>query len=137
MGHVSGEKFFDYIDTEPCVSAKHLISLGLSWLRPAAVPGQGGEHPVNERPLRYWRDLFSDRGYRCFDCIRPAVLTEKLIRLCYRYNSLLYVNQGVIADLAPLIWRLRRRGVGLLPRRTVTGIAQLSARRKVAGFAEC
>lgn len=246
MGHVYDEKFFDYIDTESCVSARRLISLSLPWLTPlsvldvgcgrgtwlrhwlsegvedvvgvdgdfidrsrlhfdvgrfqshdlelpfdlgrkfdlvqslevaehlspstsenfvgsltahgdtilfsAAVPGQGGEHHVNERPLSYWRDLFGDQGYRCFDCIRSAILTERTVRPWYRYNSLLYVNQNAVADLpshvratevplnapivdlAPLSWRLRRWGVGLLPRRTVTGIAQFNAHRKAARF---
>ena len=246
MGHVYDKEFFDYIDTESCVSATRLISLSLPWLKPrsvldvgcgrgawlrhwllegvedvfgvdgdfidrselhfdvsrfqphdlelpldlgrrfdlvqslevaehlspstsedfvksltlhgdivlfsAAVPGQGGEHHVNERPLSYWRDLFGNQGYRCFDCIRSAILTESAIRPWYRYNSLLYVNEiavadlpsniratevppnAPIADLAPLSWRLRRWGVGLLPRRTVTGIAQFNARRKAERF---
>jgi hypothetical protein len=39
----------------------------------AAVPGQVGEHHVNEQPPEYWRAKFRDRGYLAIDYIRPQV----------------------------------------------------------------
>lgn len=115
----------------------------------AAVPGQGGEHHVNERPLAFWRDLFAARSYRCFDCIRPQVAGDAAIRPWYRYNALLFVADARVAalpeavrrseiaasdpvpDIAPLAWRLRRMVVSAMPRGLVTLIAQGNARRRV------
>jgi len=116
----------------------------------AAVPGQGGEHHVNERPQAYWRDLFARHGYKGFDCIRPHVKGEREVRPWYRYNTLLFVHQDQVASLppeiaatevtatgpvafpAPLSWRLRLLLVRLLPLGAVTGLAKLNARLKVA-----
>ena len=39
----------------------------------AAVPGQGGEFHVNERPLAFWQDLFAAHGYVAHDCVRPRL----------------------------------------------------------------
>ncbi|WP_293575213.1 methyltransferase domain-containing protein [Phaeobacter sp.] len=111
----------------------------------AAVPGQGGEFHINEQPLSFWQDLFAQRGYRAFDCVRPALKTADGVEPWYRYNTVLYVNdagrdglpQEVLAsELAagqpvPLAgslgWRLRRGIVSLMPRPMVTKIAQARA----------
>lgn len=116
----------------------------------AAVPGQGGEHHVNERPQSYWRDLFLAQGYRGFDCVRRHVLTEQDVRPWYRFNTLLFVHTndvdtlptevrgteissvGPVAFPAPISWRLRLLLVGLLPRSAVTALAKLNARLKVS-----
>lgn len=99
----------------------------------AAVPGQGGEFHVNERPLEYWRQKFVARGYRCYDPIRPVILSNDSVEPWYRYNSLLYANDRVrsrlprqvaesevtqetkIPDLAPLSWRARNAVIRTLP----------------------
>jgi hypothetical protein len=117
----------------------------------AAVPGQGGEHHVNERPLEFWRDRFAARSYRCFDCIRPKVLQDRLIKPWYRYNTLLYVHERRVASLpedirrteipagrripdpAPIGWRLRKALVATMPRSLVTLIARANAWR-IVGF---
>ena len=93
----------------------------------AAVPGQGGEFHVNEQPLEFWRKLFASHGFRCFDPLRPRIVTDRRVEPWYRYNTLLYVREercgslphevrltevspGTdIAERAPLSWRLRNR----------------------------
>ena len=111
----------------------------------AAVPGQGGEHHINEQPLAFWQELFAARGYRPFDCVRPVLRSNRKVAPWYRYNSILYVNEegraGLPDDImrsevpegtpvkegGDLVWRLRRAVVSHLPRQTVTQIAQVRA----------
>lgn len=99
----------------------------------AAVPGQGGEFHVNERPLEYWREKFIARGYRCYDPIRPIIRGNQSVEPWYRYNSLLYANERgrsrlpqeviesevfrgtKVSDLAPLSWRARNAVIRRLP----------------------
>ncbi len=67
----------------------------------AAVPGQGGEHHVNEQPLAFWRGLFAARGYRAVDLVRPAVRGDAGVQRWYCCNTVLYVNDAAAARLAP------------------------------------
>ena len=108
----------------------------------AAVPGQGGEFHINEKPLSYWRDLFEQAGYRCFDPIRPAVLNDDRVEPWYRYNTLLYVAEGKVLTLspeilrteiksgfpiknvAPLSWRMRNAVIGVLPEFLAAGLVK-------------
>lgn len=109
----------------------------------AAVPGQGGEGHVNERPLEYWRGLFRGRGFRPIDCLRPIISADKAISYWYRYNIMLYArpdtwerlspevreftipdSQRKIRDYSPLSYRLRRQVIRLLPKRAVDAIAR-------------
>ena len=62
----------------------------------AAIPGQGGEGHINERPYDYWRDLFVKKDYFLIDFIRPMIVKNENITWWYRYNIFLYVNQKVI-----------------------------------------
>ncbi|MBV2360002.1 class I SAM-dependent methyltransferase [Thalassococcus sp. CAU 1522] len=111
----------------------------------AAVTGQGGEFHVNEQPLSFWQGLFAARGYRAYDCIRPALSDNGDVEPWYRYNAVLYVNEAGRAGLPVAIlrhavpegqavanggnwpWRLRRAVVSVLPQGTVTRIAQTRA----------
>jgi len=109
----------------------------------AAVPGQGGEHHVNEQPLEYWRALFAEREYDCFDFLRPALRERREVRPWYRYNTVIYANAAGQEQLAPgalatrahrieeagdFAWRLRKGVVRMLPRAAVDRIAMLMAR---------
>jgi cyclopropane fatty-acyl-phospholipid synthase-like methyltransferase len=58
----------------------------------AAVPGQGGEHHVNEQKLAYWRAIFRARGYMPVDVVRPAVKDNSAVQRWYRCNTVLYVR---------------------------------------------
>ncbi|MEY8801262.1 class I SAM-dependent methyltransferase [Leisingera sp. XS_AS12] len=111
----------------------------------AAVPGQGGEFHINEKPLSFWQELFAERGYTAFDFARPKLKHMEGLEPWYRYNTVLYVNdagrQGlppeVLASEVPagrpvplagsLGWRMRRGVVSMMPRGMVTRIAQARA----------
>jgi len=109
----------------------------------AAGPGQGGEFHINEQPYQYWRDKFARRGFEVVDCIRPNIVDIRAIEPWYRYNMFLYVHEKaldrippmlrrmqlqrdeLIADLAPLAWRLRNLTFRYLPQPIVQRIARL------------
>lgn len=112
----------------------------------AAVPGQGGEHHVNERAYGYWRDMFMARGYQMYDAIRPLLADEFDVAPWYRYNAFVYANRAgaerlsaqarahhltatqTVPNVAPLAWRLRCRAVALLPPETANRAARLKHR---------
>jgi SAM-dependent methyltransferase len=56
----------------------------------AAIPGQGGKRHLNERPHRYWQDLFASYGFACFDCLRPRIWQDGRVAWWYRQNLFLY-----------------------------------------------
>lgn len=111
----------------------------------AAVPGQGGEHHVNEQPLEFWRGLFATRGYRAVDLVRPAVLGDADVQKWYRCNTLLYVNDAGAGRLSaqakahmvrdaealqtywPRLDRARQQALRTLPLRVVDRLAALNA----------
>jgi SAM-dependent methyltransferase len=51
-----------------------------------AIPGQGGEHHINEQPLEYWREKFRERRYVAIDCVRPQVIANLQVQHWYRYK---------------------------------------------------
>jgi hypothetical protein len=109
----------------------------------AAAPGQGGEFHVNEQPYEYWRAKFATRGYQVVDCVRPNILGIRSVEPWYRYNTFLYVDEKavdkipltfrqmqvpreeIIADLAPIAWRLRNSALRWFPQPVVQRIARL------------
>lgn len=111
----------------------------------AAVPGQGGEHHVNEQSFEFWRLLFADRGFQPFDCLRTRFAGQPL-EPWYARNMLLYVaveavdglpesirqtaiSQGSeIPDLSPFSFRVRRSILRRLPVGWVTRLAVLKHR---------
>ena len=113
----------------------------------AAVPGQGGEHHINEQPLGYWRALFARHGYVPCDISRPILRDNPDVQRWYRYNTLLYVKQARLAGMpgfvrdaaipaqAPIanFWPARfvvQHGIiSLLPRAAVDFLARLAAMR--------
>src|SRR5205814_1764959 len=65
----------------------------------AAIPGQGGEHHVNEQPWEYWRVKFADRGYEVFDFLRPRMREDRSIYHCYRFNSFIFAHRSIVPAL--------------------------------------
>ncbi|MBV9861714.1 MAG: hypothetical protein JO267_06150 [Alphaproteobacteria bacterium] len=120
-----------------------LVAHGPVVLFSAAVPGQGGENHVNERPPEYWRGLFHARGYVPIDYLRPLIVGDPEVAPWYRYNMLLYAAEGLVAalpealrsrlvpetealrDYRPLPCRLRQALVRQLPPAAVNRIARL------------
>jgi len=128
------------------VLVENLVRHGSLVLFSAAVPGQGGEAHVNERPPSFWRALFLSAGHSPYDCVRPAVAGFGSVEPWYRYNTLLYAGDDLrdslpaaigarriddadpIPDLSPWPWRLRCALLGLLPATAVTRLAVLKHR---------
>ncbi|MEP4195347.1 MAG: GtrA family protein [Aliishimia sp.] len=111
----------------------------------AAVVGQGGEFHVNEQPLSFWQEMFEERGYRAYDCLRPHMKNNRDVEPWYRYNAVFYANEAgqrnlpasirahqvregqSLQNAGDLMWCVRRNIVAQLPQNTVTRIAQARA----------
>lgn len=107
----------------------------------AAVPGQGGENHINEQPYHFWHNLFDDRGYQLFDCIRPHIANNSSVEPWYRYNLLLFVHEETVStlpknvtmthvkygqhirDFSPITYRARKLLLRNLPNNLMTKLA--------------
>ena len=58
----------------------------------AALPSQGGENHLNERPFEYWQALFREKGYEFYDLLRPRIWNDGDIEWWYRQNMFVVVN---------------------------------------------
>jgi hypothetical protein len=68
----------------------------------AAVPFQGGQGHINERPISYWVKLFEARKYTVYDFIRPQIWNNQSVDWWYRQNILIFSKrQDVFTDLPP------------------------------------
>lgn len=135
--HLPAERAAGFIDTLAAHGSRILFS--------AAVPGQGGEHHINERPLEYWRAIFRERGFAAVDCLRPLICDDATIERWYRYNTLLYVKDCELRTLSepisacrvpddkplreyrPMPRRVRDSVVRRLPGRAVDRLSRLKA----------
>lgn len=63
----------------------------------AAVPGQGGNHHVNERWPSWWAAKFAARGFMPADALRPSVWAEHSVEWWYRQNTILYISAPRLA----------------------------------------
>lgn len=63
----------------------------------AAIPGQGGEHHVNERWPSVWAGLFAEHGLAAFDPFRGLFWADQRVAWWYRQNLLLFARPGVLA----------------------------------------
>jgi hypothetical protein len=136
--HLSADKAETFVET--LVRHSPLVMFS------AAVPGQGGEHHVNERPLEYWRGLFRQKGYSAIDYLRPLICNDFQIAWWYRYHVLLYVKRDYVAalpeairsclladgdelrDYYPRRYRLRNAIVRQLPAGIIDRLAAMKAR---------
>jgi len=75
----------------------------------AAIPGQGGQHHVNEQWPGYWAELFRAEGYCLHDVIRPMIWDEEEISWWYRQNTFLVVSESSsnLVDRFPQAWRAK------------------------------
>jgi SAM-dependent methyltransferase len=73
----------------------NLCNAGDIVLFSAAIPGQGGYSHINEQWPSYWASLFSRKGYRCLDVIRPIIWTDERVDAWYRQNTLLFARENV------------------------------------------
>ena len=70
-----------------------LCAVGRCILFSAAIPGQGGTNHLNEQYPSYWIKLFAERGFRCFDVIRPKFWADQQIIFYLRQNLMLFVDE--------------------------------------------
>ncbi len=73
---------------------KSLAAHGSVVLFSAAIPGQGGQHHINEQWQSYWQQLFATEGYLAIDLIRPHIWHHPDVLPWYKQNLLLYVKKG-------------------------------------------
>ncbi len=62
----------------------------------AAIPGQGGQGHVNERPPAYWVDLFAQRGLAGSGALRTELWDDERIEAWYRQNLLVFADPKVL-----------------------------------------
>lgn len=135
--HIPAARARQFVDT--------LTTHGSCVLSSAAVPGQGGEHHVNEQPLGYWRAIFRQKGFLPIDYLRPLICGDADIEPWYRYNTILYVAEADLAalpealrlrlvadadeldDYRPLPYRLRQALTRRLPVGAVSRLSRLRA----------
>jgi SAM-dependent methyltransferase len=60
----------------------------------AALPGQGGQHHINEQWPIYWQELFNDCGYEMIDFFRFKIWNNPKIEYWYKQNLFLVVRKG-------------------------------------------
>ena len=117
----------------------------------AAQPGQGGEMHYNERRPSYWAGLFAAQGYAAFDCLRPAIRTDKSVDPWYRFNTVVYANETGQARLAAsatatrvndladldgggnLVWKVRTMVLRPLPMHVVSALSRMRYSAVTAG----
>jgi hypothetical protein len=81
----------------------------------AAIPGQGGNHHVNEQWPDYWKALFDARGYVMIDALRPRFWNNPKIESWYRQNLFYAVKKDKLSAIPLLQSEYDRRGSELLP----------------------
>jgi SAM-dependent methyltransferase len=59
----------------------------------AAIPGQGGQHHVNEQWPSYWVKKFSEHGLALFDVIRPTIWQNPEVEVWYRQNIFIFSSE--------------------------------------------
>ncbi len=70
-----------------------LTQIGEIIMFSAAYTKQGGDNHINEQPLKYWMDIFSEHGYKGYDIVRPFIQFEKDIPYWYRQNIVVFVKE--------------------------------------------
>jgi len=82
----------------------------------AAIPGQGGQHHINEQWVDYWQLRFRQMGYILADAIRPLIWNDGNVDVWYRQNIFLYVKENKIplleqrvqmAEIHPALWKAK------------------------------
>ncbi len=103
----------------------------------AAIPGQGGDHHVNEQWPSYWAEKFAKAGYTLYDIIRPQIWTDPRIIWWYRQNMLVFArgrtfDNGLtpIDVVHPEFWQNRQEVMRSVPKAlgTARGVSLPAAR---------
>lgn len=60
----------------------------------AAIPYQGGTGHQTENWPSYWAQLFSSKGFRCYDLLRHRIWNQRGINFWYKQNLLVFIREG-------------------------------------------
>jgi hypothetical protein len=85
-----------------CISDSLISNLTLASdiiLFSAAVPEQGGQHHVNERPPSYWNEKFEVKGFTQLDFLRPRFWENEEVAWWYRQNMMVYSKTNLNDEL--------------------------------------
>lgn len=74
-----------------------LIAHGDTILFSAAIPGQHGQHHINEQWPEYWQQKFKKFGFHFHDSVRPQIWNNDRIDFWYRQN--IFILKKEMADL--------------------------------------
>jgi SAM-dependent methyltransferase len=74
----------------------------------AAIPGQFGDHHVNEQWPSYWVSLFEKCGFKVFDILRWRIWNDPKVTWYYRQNMLVFATP----ERASTIPALCEEGIG-------------------------
>jgi len=69
----------------------------------AAIPHQGGTHHVNCRWQSFWASIFAERGFDCYDIVRPTIWGKDDVCFWYQQNLIVYIR----ASSPPAAGRVR------------------------------
>jgi SAM-dependent methyltransferase len=113
-----------------------LTKHGETILFSSAIPGQGGDHHVNEQWPSYWAEKFARAGYTLYDIIRPQIWADRRIMWWYRQDILLFARgrtfdtgAGPLDVVHPDFWENRRQVMRSVPNALATALR--SKRRNV------
>ena len=104
--HVSGKNADKFINALTSTSDYILFS--------AAIPGQGGNHHINEQWPTYWIQLFANNDYECMDIIRPRIWDDDKIPYWYRQNCMLFIAKNLTSTLKPHNLKTNFNGASLV-----------------------
>lgn len=66
----------------------------------AAIPGQGGQHHINEQPPNYWEKKFEEVGFKQFDILRRYFWDNEKVSWWYRQNIMLYSRNCILNNFS-------------------------------------
>lgn len=69
----------------------------------AAVPGQGGQHHLNEQWPAYWQAKFLKHGFYFHDVIRPVIWDNEKVEWWYRQNIFLVTRESSVKKIMALV----------------------------------
>lgn len=64
----------------------------------AALPSQGGQGHINEKPISYWSELFEQNEFVPFDLLRRTLWDNDDVEVWYRQNICLYAKSGTLQE---------------------------------------
>lgn len=77
------------------IFVKTLVNHGDLVVFSAAIPFQGGQNHINEKPLSYWVSKFKAYGYYFYDPFRQKIWDEKELFFWYKQNMVLFSKHAL------------------------------------------